>query len=117
MWITAREIWISLEILSFVEIFALALELLHKSGTQWPEPITVGAFFAGIALIYAIDMLIPNAENPHEMRSVEEWAKYIKRQDVLHRFHQYNEERGNQAFSDTYWYYFDKAEVPKLNIN
>jgi hypothetical protein len=47
----------------------------------------------------------------------EEWAKYIKRQDVLQRFHQYNEERGNQAFSDTYWYYFDKAEVPKLNIN
>ena len=44
-------------------------------------------------------------------------VKYIKRQDVLQRFHQYNEERGNQAFSDTYWYYFDKAEVPKLNIN
>ncbi len=47
----------------------------------------------------------------------EEWAKYIKRQDILKRFYQYNEERGNQAFSDTYWYYFDKAEVPKLNIN
>ena len=47
----------------------------------------------------------------------EEWAKYIKRQDILKRFYQYNEERGNQAFNDTYWYYFDKAEVPKLNIN
>ena len=47
----------------------------------------------------------------------EEWAKYIKRRDILQRFYQYNEERGNQAFYDTYWYYFDKAEVPKLNIN
>ena len=46
-----------------------------------------------------------------------EWAKYIKRQDVLQRFKQYNEQRGNPAFKDTYWYYFDKAEAPKLNNN
>ena len=44
-----------------------------------------------------------------------EWAKYIKRQDVLQRFKQYNEQRGNPAFKDTYWYYFDKAEAPRLN--
>ena len=44
-----------------------------------------------------------------------EWAKYIKRQDVLQRFKQYNEQRGNPAFKDTYWYYFDKAEAPKFN--
>ena len=44
-----------------------------------------------------------------------EWAKYIKRQDVLQRFKQYNEQRGNPAFKDTYWYYFDKAETPRLN--
>ena len=44
-----------------------------------------------------------------------EWNKYIKRQDVLQRFYQYNSQRGNPAFSDTYWYYFDKAETPKLN--
>ena len=44
-----------------------------------------------------------------------EWTKYIKRQDVLQRFYQYNNQRGNPAFSDTYWYYFDKAETPKLN--
>ncbi len=72
---------------SFVEIFPQALELLHKSGTQWPEPITVGAFFAGIALIYAIDMLIPNAENPHEMRSVEDMGsqkeKQLKRMGIM----------------------------------
>ena len=44
-----------------------------------------------------------------------EWAKYIKRQDVLQRFKLYNEQRGNPAFKDTYWYYFDKAEAPRLN--
>ena len=44
-----------------------------------------------------------------------EWAKYIKRQDVLQRFKQYNEQRGNPAFKNTYWYYFDKAEAPRLN--
>lgn len=46
-----------------------------------------------------------------------EWAKYIKRQDVLQRFKLYNEQRGNPAFKDTYWYYCDKAEAPKLNNN
>ena len=45
----------------------------------------------------------------------EAWARYIKRQDVLQRFYQYNEHRGDATFSDTYWYYFDKAETPKLN--
>lgn len=45
----------------------------------------------------------------------EVWARYIKRPDVLQRFHQYNERRGDPSFSDTYWYYFDKAETPKLN--
>ena len=44
-----------------------------------------------------------------------EWSKYIKRQDVLQQFRQYNEQRGNPAFKDTYWYYFDKAKTPKLN--
>ena len=46
-----------------------------------------------------------------------EWTKYIKRQDVLQRFKLYNEQRGNPAFKNTYWYYFDKAEAPKFNNN
>jgi ZIP family zinc transporter len=45
------------------------------------------AFFVGIALIYAIDMLIPNAENPHEMRSVEDMdskkEKQLKRMGIM----------------------------------
>ena len=44
-----------------------------------------------------------------------EWARYIKRQDILQRFYQYNEHRGDPTFSDTYWYYFDKAAIPTLN--
>jgi ZIP family zinc transporter len=72
---------------SFVEIFPQAQELLVDSGSSMPEAITVLAFFAGIAIIYAIDMLIPNAENPHEMRSVEDMtgqkAKQLHRMGIM----------------------------------
>ena len=44
----------------------------------------------------------------------EEWLKYIHRQDVLQRFDQYNRQRGNPAFKDTYWYYFDKIKAPEV---
>lgn len=43
-----------------------------------------------------------------------EWVKYIKRNDILQQFYQYNNQRGSMAFRDTYWYYFDKAETPTL---
>ena len=46
--------------------------------------------------------------------SPEEWQKYIQRQDVLQRFQQYNSQRGNPAFKDTYWYYFDKIKAPEV---
>ncbi len=72
---------------SFVEIFPQAHDLLIKSGSAVPELATVLAFFVGIALIYAIDMIIPNAENPHEMHSVEEMSgqkeKQLKRMGVM----------------------------------
>lgn len=44
-----------------------------------------------------------------------EWQRYIKGTDLLQSFKQYNEQRGSLAFSNTYWYYFDKAPVPQLN--
>ena len=44
----------------------------------------------------------------------DEWQKYIKRMDIMQRFQQYNQQRGNSAFADTYWYYFDKGTAPKL---
>jgi ZIP family zinc transporter len=72
---------------SFVEIFPQAHNLLIKSGSAFPELVTVLAFFVGIALIYAIDMIIPNAENPHEMHSVEEMSgqkeKELKRMGIM----------------------------------
>jgi hypothetical protein len=45
--------------------------------------------------------------------SQEEWQRYIQRQDVIQRFMQYNNQRGNSRFRDTYWYYFDKAKTPE----
>ena len=44
----------------------------------------------------------------------EDWEKYIQRLDVLQRFQQYNEQRGNPAFKDSYWYYFDKMKAPEI---
>lgn len=53
---------------SFVEIMpeaqASILEELEENFAAW---ITTTAFFCGIGLIWLIDQLIPNIENPHEM--------------------------------------------------
>ncbi|MCE5332864.1 MAG: zinc transporter ZupT [Bacteroidales bacterium] len=72
---------------SFVEIFPQARDLLIKSGTATPVLTTVIAFFVGIAIIYMIDMLIPNAENPHEMHMVEDMGgqreKQLKRMGLM----------------------------------
>ena len=43
----------------------------------------------------------------------EEWQRLITMPDILQRFLQYNQQRGNAAFKDTYWYYFDKAQTPQ----
>ncbi|HHV95066.1 MAG TPA: zinc transporter ZupT [Clostridiaceae bacterium] len=58
---------------SFVEIFAKAKESLIASyGETKGYWITTIAFFAGIALIALIDKLVPDEENPHEMRDTTE---------------------------------------------
>lgn len=58
---------------SFVEIFPQALALLTSAlGTKPGNWVTAGGFFFGIALIAVIDKLIPSAENPHEVHTVEE---------------------------------------------
>jgi ZIP family zinc transporter len=58
---------------SMIEIFVKAkdslVEELGKTGGSWA---TVGAFFAGIFLIAAIDKLVPSSENPHELRKIED---------------------------------------------
>jgi len=58
---------------SFVEILSKAKDELVISlgnvGGQWA---TAGAFFGGILFIAIIDKLVPSAENPHEIKTVEE---------------------------------------------
>ena len=46
--------------------------------------------------------------------SQEEWQSYIKMGDVMKRFVDYNNQRGNPRFKGTYWYYFDKTEAPEI---
>ena len=46
--------------------------------------------------------------------SQEEWQKYIKMGDVMKRFVEYNDQRGNPRFKGTYWYYFDKIKAPEI---
>ncbi len=61
---------------SFVEILVKARAALSQ---QWGDApgawATAAAFFGGMGLIALIDRLIPSADNPHEIRSVEEMAR------------------------------------------
>lgn len=60
---------------SFVEIFPKAKDelssVLGESGGAW---VTALAFFGGMTIIALIDKMIPNIENPHEIRNVEDLA-------------------------------------------
>lgn len=44
----------------------------------------------------------------------EEWQRYIKSNEVLQKFMQYNDQRGNANYQGTYWYYFDKIKAPEV---
>ncbi|MFI3331921.1 MAG: zinc transporter ZupT [Rikenellaceae bacterium] len=75
---------------SFVELFAEASESLSLSfGEQLGALYTVVSFFGGVAIIGLIDFLVPSAENPHEMRGVEQFekgekgAKRLKRMGLM----------------------------------
>jgi len=58
---------------SFVEIFVKAKDaLVSELGVRGGTWATVGGFFFGILIITIIDKLIPSAENPHEIHTVEE---------------------------------------------
>jgi len=58
---------------SFVEIFGEARHLLTGAlGDTSGNWVTVGGFFAGILIIALIDKLVPAADNPHELHSIEE---------------------------------------------
>lgn len=58
---------------SFVELFADAISTLSTlHGESMGTLYAVLAFFGGILLIMIIDGLVPKADNPHEVRRVEE---------------------------------------------
>jgi ZIP family zinc transporter len=58
---------------SLVEIFFKAKEaLIGELGLKQGSWITVVSFFGGILVIGLIDKLIPSAENPHEIHTIEE---------------------------------------------
>lgn len=61
---------------SFIEIFFKgAEELLAAYGEPWGDWINVAAFFGGILFIGLIDNLIPEMQNPHEVRPIEETSQ------------------------------------------
>lgn len=57
---------------SLIEIFAKARAALSKPEAYGDQGylVTTLAFFAGIGLIAIIDRLVPNYENPHELRNI-----------------------------------------------
>jgi ZIP family zinc transporter len=58
---------------SLVEIFAKAkISLISVLGNTMGYWVTVISFFAGIFLIALIDKLVPEMENPHELRKIED---------------------------------------------
>lgn len=70
---------------SLVEIFQKArMELSVDYGSRMGLLITTIAFFGGIALIAIIDKLVPNAENPHEIKDLDDLdAEESKRKSLL----------------------------------
>jgi len=61
--------------ISFVEILMKSIDTLSEELGNMGDWIGVGSFFAGIVFIALIDKLVPEYENPHEMRKVEEMGK------------------------------------------
>ena len=57
---------------SMVEMFQQAKDsLVAEMGMKTGSLVTVISFFAGIAIIAIIDKLVPSAENPHEVRTMD----------------------------------------------
>jgi ZIP family zinc transporter len=58
---------------SLIEIFSKAkISMVHTLGEQLGYWATVTSFFAGMLLIALIDRFVPEMENPHELKRIEE---------------------------------------------
>ncbi|MBP6430115.1 MAG: zinc transporter ZupT [Bacteroidales bacterium] len=72
--------------ISFVELFPQSQRILiQEYGREMGMSVTVLFFFVGVLLIGIIDRLVPQAENPHEMRSVEDMEEKPKTNAKLMR--------------------------------
>lgn len=72
---------------SFVEIFPKAQESLAEvRGESLASWLTVGGFFAGIAIMAIIDRLVPSFVNPHEVQHDESTDEaQVMQREKLHR--------------------------------
>ncbi|HOO84409.1 MAG TPA: zinc transporter ZupT [Prolixibacteraceae bacterium] len=73
---------------SFVEIFPSAMdEFMNKFTEKKAILLTIVSFFGGMLIITLIDKFIPSAENPHEVRTVEDMGNPTKEKNYkkLHR--------------------------------
>lgn len=69
---------------SLVEIFFKAREsLMQELGEKMGSWYTVIAFFGGIALIAIIDKFIPEGENPHEIKAVEDVSEAARSKKLM----------------------------------
>lgn len=70
--------------ISFAELLAEAQRgLINLYGDRPGALAAIGAFFTGIAVAMLIDRLVPNGENPHEVRTVEEMESPIHHDRML----------------------------------
>lgn len=62
---------------SFMELLPEGIETLREAGwtKPWADLWGLLGFFGGIGLIFAIDRLVPEAENPHEAHEEAEYAE------------------------------------------
>lgn len=71
---------------SFMEMFYSArIELSAMRGELSGTLIATAAFFGGMLLAYLIDKLVPEAQNPHELHSIEELTDDSKHHHKLQR--------------------------------
>lgn len=75
--------------ISFVEILPKSFDLLTTAHGNFGNWISLLAFFGGVLVILLIDWIVPNFENPHEMRLIEQMneeeikKRNLKRMGVL----------------------------------
>ena len=70
--------------ISFVEMLPDAVEKLTESYAGYGPWYAITAFFGGMLISLLIDRLVPEKDNPHEMRFVESMSKEIDKNN-LHR--------------------------------